>query len=233
VKPRICVPLPATELPELDPMISRAEKVGADLLEIRLDYLNMRAPDAMEKLERTVGRASVPVIATNRQYKQGGYRLQNEEERVQTLIRAATVGFQYVDLELTTVELKSVVKKVRDPGATPIVSFHDLEGTPEESEMEKITESQIEAGAEICKLVTTANELSDSIRCLDFTRRISETSRIVCFAMGRKGVLSRALSPFFGGRFTFASLERGLETASGQISIAELKELYGKLGVDG
>jgi len=213
-------------------MISRAEEAGADLLEIRLDYLNMRAPDAMERLGKVVRRTTIPLIATNRQYKQGGYRLQNEEERVQTLIRAATVGFQHVDLELTTVELKSTVRKVRDSGATPIVSFHDLEGTPEESEMEKITKSQIEAGAEICKLVTTANELSDSIRCLDFTRRISETSRIVCFAMGRKGVLSRALSPFFGGYFTFASLERGLGTASGQISIAELKELYRKLGVD-
>ena len=149
------------------------------------------------------------------------------------MIKAAKAGFQYVDLELTTVGLKSGIKKVRDCGATPIVSFHDLEGTPEESEMEKIVRSQIEAGAEVCKLVTTANELSDSIRCLDFARRVSETSKIVCFAMGNKGVLSRALSPLFGGYFTFASLERGLETASGQISIAELKELYRKLGVDG
>ena len=232
MKPRICVPLPAKEFSELAPMIRRAEESGADLLEVRLDYLDMHAPDAMDRVVKAVGHASIPVIATDRQYKQGGYRLRSEEERVQTLTEAAKVGFQYVDLELTTVDLKSTVKKVRDYGATPVVSFHDLTGTPQESEMERVTNSQIEAGAEVCKIVTTANEVSDSVRCLDFTRRMSETIRIVCFAMGRKGVLSRALSPFFGAYFTFASLERGLETASGQISIADLRELYRKLGVD-
>jgi len=214
-------------------MIRRAEESGADLLELRLDYLTLPARDVMGSLGEVVGRASVPVIATNRQYKQGGQCLQSEEERVETLVKAASVGFQYVDLELTTAGLKPAVGKVKDCGGTPIVSFHDLEGTPEESEMEKIATSQIEAGAEVCKLVTTANEISDGIRCLDFARRMSKTTRMVCFAMGRKGLLSRALSPFFGCFFTFACLESDLDTASGQIPIAELRDLYRKLGVDG
>lgn len=213
-------------------MVARAQESGADLLEARLDYLDLQARDAMDRLAEVVEGASVPIIATNRQYKQGGHRLQNEEERVRTLLKAAALGFQYVDLELTTVGLKSVVKRVKDCGVTPVVSFHDLEDTPGESEMERIVESQTEAGAEVCKLVTTANDVSDSIRCLDFARRMSQTTKIVCFAMGGKGVLSRVLSPLFGTQFTFACLESGLETASGQISITELRELYRKLGVD-
>ena len=213
-------------------MIAGAQESGADLLEARLDYLDLQARDAMDRLAEVVERASVPIIATNRQYKQGGHRLQNEEERVRTLLKAAALGFQYVDLELTTVGLKSAVKRVKDCGAAVVVSFHDLEDTLGESGMERIVESQTEAGAEVCKLVTTGNDISDSIRCLDFARRMSQTTKIVCFAMGEKGVLSRVLSPLFGAQFTFACLESGLETASGQISITELRKLYRKLGVD-
>jgi 3-dehydroquinate dehydratase type I len=232
VKPRICVPLPAVDLADLIPKIRQAEDLGAHLIEIRLDYMDKQSLNMMERLGTVMEEATVPLIATNRQSKQGGHRLQDEEKRVQALIRAAEIGFQYVDVELTTAKLESTVQKARDIGAIPIVSFHDLKGTPAESELEKTLESEIQAGAEICKLVTTAKDVGDNIRCLLVTRRMSENTELVCFAMGKKGLLSRALSPFFGARFTFASLHEGLETASGQISITELKELYSKMGVN-
>jgi len=232
MKMRICVPLPAKKFSDLVPMIRRAEDEGADLIEIRLDYImNTDASDAIDKLEKVIGQSSVQFIATNRQYGQGGYRPQNEDSRIQTLIRAAEVGFQYVDVELTTTELKLIVQRVKDYGAKPIVSFHDFNGTPTISEMEKIVRAQVEAGAEICKLVTMANDAADNIQCMLLTQRMSGITKVVCFAMGRKGLLSRALSPLFGAYFTYASLESGLETASGQISITNLKDIYRKLGV--
>jgi 3-dehydroquinate dehydratase len=48
--------------------------------------------------------------------------------------------------------------------------------------------------------------------------------------MGELGKVSRLLSPLFGGFFTFASLERGNETASGQMTIQEMKAAYELLG---
>jgi 3-dehydroquinate dehydratase len=38
------------------------------------------------------------------------------------------------------------------------------------------------------------------------------------------------LSPLFGAFFTFASLEQGSETASGQMSIQEMRTAYELLG---
>jgi 3-dehydroquinate dehydratase type I len=213
-------------------MLRRAKSAGADLIEVRLDYINVGASNTIDELEKLVKQDSVPLVATNRQYEQGGEHPQEEEQRVKTLTRAAAVGFQYVDIELTTSKLKSTVQKVKDYGAKAIVSFHDFEGTPADTDMEKIVKSQIQAGAEVCKLVTTANDVADNVRCLVLARKMSEITKIVCFAMGRKGALSRAFSPIFGGYFTYASLESGLETASGQISIADLKELYRELGVN-
>jgi 3-dehydroquinate dehydratase type I len=231
VKPRICVPLPIERLSDLAPMIGRAEDAGADLIEIRLDYLQGDILSQIDDVKKAISQASVPLIATNRVHSQGGKRAQKEDRRTQTLVKAAEVGFQYVDVELATANVGTIAKKIRDSGSKPIISLHDFKGTPPDSEMEDAVNSEIKAGAAVCKLVTTAKTLNDSVRCLLFTQKTSRITDVICFAMGSQGILSRILSPLFGGFFTFSSLDTGLETSTGQIPIAELKELYGKLGV--
>jgi len=231
VRPRICVSLAAESPSDFPILIRRAEKAEADLIEIRLDYLNIDASDAAKTLRELIKEASVPMIATNRQYEQGGHRLQDENSRIQVLIQAAEAGFEYIDIELTVAEIESIVEKIRNSGAKLIVSFHDFEKTPSIQDMEKIIKSEIDVKAEICKLVTTARNVEDNIKCLLLVRNMSRSTKIVCFAMGQKGLISRVLSPIFGGYFTFASLKKSMKTASGQLSIDELKSLYGKLGV--
>jgi len=221
------VPLVAKSPSELPSMIEKAEVEGADLIEVRLDYL-----ESIEGIEKIVDHASVPLIATNRQYEQGGYRVQDEGSRVQNLMKAAESGFQYADIELTTRDLKDVNSTLRDLGVKPIVSFHNFTFTPSLSEMEKIVEDQMRVGAEVCKLVTMAESIEDNVPCLLLSSKICKLAKIVCFAMGEKGLISRAFSPIFGGYFTYASIGKGMETAPGQITISELKNLYRTLGVE-
>jgi len=231
VRPRICVPIAAREPPEIPAMIEKAEAAGADLIEIRLDYLDLNPSEANKILGDLAGSSSVPLIATNREYSQGGLRPQDEESRVQVLIHAAEAGFSYVDVELGTGDLAALIDEVRSYGSKPIVSFHDFKGTPSLGEMERIVKSEVDAGAEVCKLVTAARRIEDNIRCLLLTRKMSRVTRIVCFAMGRKGLISRVLSPVFGGYFTFASLSEDSQTAPGQPTIEHLRSLYSDLGV--
>jgi 3-dehydroquinate dehydratase len=49
--------------------------------------------------------------------------------------------------------------------------------------------------------------------------------------MGSLGVISRILSPFFGGAFTYTSITRGKEAAPGQLTLAEARQIYNLLGV--
>ncbi|MBS7634047.1 type I 3-dehydroquinate dehydratase [Candidatus Bathyarchaeota archaeon] len=231
MKVRICVPIPASSVPDAFTMLGRAENAGADLIEIRLDYAGLDASEIIKMSRHIAKQCSTPLIATNRQIRQGGRCRLCEEERIKTLIEAAKAGFTYVDLDLTTRNLSDVVKTVRDFGAKVIISFHDFNFTPPISEMERIAGVQVEAGADICKIVTMANSISDSIKCLFFTHEMSGSMNIVCFAMGEHGLLSRILSPLFGAPFTYASLEGGFETAPGQISIGDLREIYRRLGV--
>jgi 3-dehydroquinate dehydratase type I len=78
--------------------------------------------------------------------------------------------------------------------------------------------------------VTTAKRMEDNLTALNFTSAASSKAKLVCFCMGELGKVSRLLSPLFGGFFTFASLERGSETASGQITIQKMKSTYALLG---
>ena len=115
-------------------------------------------------------------------------------------------------------------------GAKPIVSFHKFEGSLGISDLNRILQREISSGAEVCKIVTTAKHVQDNLTTINFTSTASRKTKIVCFCMGELGKISRLLSPLFGGFFTFASLERGSETASGQMPIQELKSAYELLG---
>ena len=211
--------------------LTAKEKKGADLIEVRLDYMALDVLKRINEFEEIIKKSSIPLIATYRQYEQGGVRKQNENYRIKVLNKAANIGFDYIDIELTTLKLKSTIDNIKDYGSKVIISFHNFEETPTINQMEKIIKNQVEMEADICKLVTFAKDISDNVRCIMLTKKISKITKIVCFAMGKKGKISRALAPLFGASFTYASLEKGLETATGQISIAEMKDLYNKLGI--
>jgi 3-dehydroquinate dehydratase len=49
--------------------------------------------------------------------------------------------------------------------------------------------------------------------------------------MGQLGKPSRLMSPVFGAFFTIASIEAGRRTASGQLTIREMRTLYKALGL--
>jgi len=114
--------------------------------------------------------------------------------------------------------------------AQPIVSYHKFEGPLSVPEMEKILEQEISSGGSICKIITTANKVEDNVAMLNFVSAMFDKAKLVCFCLGEHGKVSRLLSPMFGAFFTFASLEQGIETAPGQMTIQEMKTAYHILG---
>ncbi len=226
MRAKICISVAADTVPKLIGLIEKAESLGADLIEVRFDYLNV-----IGEVKRVAKSTPIPIIATNRRYDQGGGKKQDEERRIQTLLEASMYGFEFVDVELVTPNLTSIIERIRDLGSEVIVSHHIFDGTPPQEEMERLIKVMISKGAHICKLVTTAESFNDNIACLNVVKKMSKDVRVVCFAMGEKGLLSRVLSPIVGGYFTYASLSEGSEVAPGQLSFEFLKNLYEALGV--
>ncbi len=215
---RICVSILPKTIAEALRLIEKAEVAHADFIEVRLDCL-----ESQRELADLAAHGKTPKIATDKASR-------TETEQRQMLLGSAKSGFEYVDVELSTPQFKDLVKELKALDAKPIVSFHKFDGSLGISELNSILEREISSGAEVCKIVTTAKRLEDNLTTLNFTSTASSKTKLVCFCTGELGRVSRLLSPLFGGFFTFASLERGSETASGQITIQEMKAAYQLLG---
>jgi len=225
MKIEIAVTITAETLSRTLALTRRAERYGADYIEVRLDSLRR-----IEGLETIANSTDLPVIATNRKRSEGGRFKGTERERIETLIEAARRGFDYVDIELSTENVGSIAREIRKAGSKPIISFHNFDGTPPEPQLEDILKREIDAGAYICKLVCSATKIEDNCSLLSFISKVRRRARIVCFAMGKLGIPSRILSPLHGSAFTFASIRKGLESATGQLTVSELREIYNLMG---
>ncbi len=223
---RICVSiLPKNNLEALS-LIEKAEKAKADLIEVRLDCLEIS-----RKLSDIVGSTKLPLIATNKLQSEKGFFTGTETERQQTLLNAAKNGFEYVDVDLSSPKHKETISQLKLLGAKPIVSYHKFDGALNVSAMEKILDEEIASGASICKIVTTAKQIEDNLPALSFVSFASSKAKLVCFCMGEHGKISRLLSPMFGAFFTFASLDTDSQTATGQMSITEMRAAYALLEI--
>ncbi|MGD0994278.1 MAG: type I 3-dehydroquinate dehydratase [Candidatus Bathyarchaeia archaeon] len=222
---RICVSiLPKNNLEALS-LIERAEKAQANLIEVRLDCF-----EASRNLSELVKSTKVPLIATNKLLIEKGFYAGTETERQQTLLNAAKNGFEYVDVNLSSPKHKETIEKLKLLSAKPIVSYHKFDGALSVCEMETVLEKEIAGGAIVCKIVTAAKKIEDNLAVLNFVSSMSSKAKLVCFCMGEQGKVSRLLSPMFGAFFTFASLEQGNETASGQMTVQEMRGIYNLLG---
>ncbi len=68
-----------------------------------------------------------------------------------------------IDLELGTENLAAAVDAVKKKGRQCLLSFHSLVGTPQIDTLRDIVRSQRAAGADICKVVTTAQTFADNL----------------------------------------------------------------------
>jgi 3-dehydroquinate dehydratase type I len=223
---RICVSILPKNNAEALSLIEKAEDAKADFIEVRLDSLEFS-----RKLSDLSASTKIPLIATNKLQTEKGFFVGTETERQRTLFDAAKNGFQYIDVDFNNPKRNELITQIKALNSKPIVSYHKYDGILTASTMEKILDEQINSGAAICKIVLTAKQIEDNLPVLSFVSFASTKAKLVCFCMGELGRVSRLLSPAFGAYFTFAALEKGTETASGQMSISEMKAAYGVLGI--
>jgi len=191
------------------------------LYEVRMDLIGPEWPRVASGLPR-------PWIACNRTAAEGGACDRSDAERFAVLRRAVELGAAVVDVELASAGVESFVAGIKG-AARVLVSHHDLTRTGTEEELAALVERERDAGADICKVVTTATRASDNVVVLNISRRFAGQS-VISFAMGPLGIASRVLGPLAGGAFTYASLSAGRESAPGQLTVTELHQMYDALG---
>jgi 3-dehydroquinate dehydratase/shikimate dehydrogenase len=227
--PRVCVAVIGSDPNEMG---EKAELLVRDnpFLEFRLDYLS-KPGLALPKIKRFLeSHPGTFVIATCRRVASGGKFRGSIVSQLDILGKAAAAGCQLIDVELETASKckPEQLQKLRTRAAL-ILSFHDFRAT---KKLEETLKKMLAYPADFYKIVSTATTLSDNVTMIKFLAREGDRHSLVGMCMGEQGVISRVLGVRAGSVFTFASAVAGEETAPGQITAQDLRNVYRIENVD-
>jgi len=214
-----CIPIIAKNTEDAFKKMASATPL-ADIMEIRLDLM-----DSFD-LGPIIRSSLKPILITYRSDKEGGMGKADPDIAAGYLISALQEGADLIDVELSmSGTLRKKIFDVR--GETGIIiSTHIKEGTPPRDELKRIFDDSVSAGGDIVKIVTMARRWDDNLRVLELIPEARDMGvEIIAFCTGPLGRMSRLFSLLMGAHMTFTSIEKGQESADGQIPIMEMKEL--------
>jgi 3-dehydroquinate dehydratase / shikimate dehydrogenase len=221
--PRVCVAVTGSDPAD---MVEKAEFLVRDnsFIEFRLDYLANPAlalPKIKHFLETHPGTV---VIATCRRTASGGKFRGSIVSQLNLLAKAVAAGCQLVDVELQTAAKckREQLQKLRTRAGL-ILSFHDFRAT---KNLDQTLEKMRTYPADFYKIVSTATTLSDNVTMIKFLAKQGDRDSLIGMSMGEQGIISRVLGVRAGSIFTFASATSGEETAPGQVTAQDLRNVY-------
>ena len=209
---RVCVVIGRTRHRMVTAEIQEAARLGAKLLEIRLDYI-AHSPD----FKRLVANKPCPLVATLRRREDGGRWNGNEEERQMLLRQSVVGGFDWIDLETDIAD-----KIPRFGPAKRIVSYHNLENVPDN--LEKIYDDMCRQDADVLKLAVTAQQPADNLRILKLLKNAKRPTTVHC--MGDIGFPSRLLALKYNVPFIYAAFNEERVLAPGMPTMWEVQHVY-------
>jgi 3-dehydroquinate dehydratase I len=186
---------------------------GCEMAEIRLDLTGFNEDDI-----RQVFTHKTPTIATCRPEKT------NATDQLTRLSLAIETGAHYVDIEYEAdkEQKEAIMEVARKHQCKVIISYHNFFETPVVEELQRITASCFDKGADIAKVATMVNKPDDCIRLFTL---YNLNKPIIALGMGKAGKITRIMAPFLGAAFTFASMDNGEATAPGQIGQHKMTEI--------
>ncbi len=188
-----------------------------DLFELRLDGL-LKSLDAV----RTgISKLPAPLIITARHPREGGANFLSASTRRSLLLDFMPYA-AYVDIEARALPFFGpVLQAAAGREVSIIVSFHDLQGTPGPSRLDKFAAAARSAGASIIKIATRTDTAAQLGRLVEFFDRHRRAARLAAMGMGKLGRSSRVDFAHRGSVLSYAYL--GHPQAQGQLSVRELR----------
>ena len=222
---KICVAIGETQPAKVEEAILKTG-YQADYIELRLDYLEepCLSPSTFRNWQRFT---DTPLIVTLRRKANGGAFAGTEAEQIMVLERAVEADVSFVDIEIETIEnfLCGQLSTLRKNRTQFIASYHNFEDTP--ADLEGIYQRLCKVQPDVVKIATFARSFADNFRLLDLIEKSKRGGvPIIAMAMGELGVYSRIVAPSRGALLTYGSICSGRETAPGQLSAKDLKDLY-------
>ena len=228
---KCAVPIAAKNPDQAKRQITSARAAGADIIELRVDYIEHLTTDLVEKLiaeTRRAGEQPLPVIVTCRDRQQGGVIDYPLPFRIEILLAALKAGAEFIDFEydnFRTAENQEPIRRElsQNSKARLILSAHNFETKFDNIStlFHDISNTFPEA---IPKLVYTAGHINDCFEAFDLLNQAD--GECIAFCMGEAGLISRILAKKLGSFLTFASIDEQKATAPGQLTVEQFRRLY-------
>lgn len=227
----LAVPISARNAGQAAEQVRLAVAGGAEMLELRMDYLEGLTVDlAREVLRQTraVAGTAVPLIVTCRDAREGGAIDYPEPLRIDILTTALQVGAEFVDVEFANFQKSAFRDRIESALAAAskgrlILSSHDFARPFDD--LRGLYRDIVQAfPAAVPKLVYTAGRINDCFQAFDLLHEADRDCIVLC--MGQAGLISRVLARKLGGLVTFARLDEASGTAPGQVTLDAFKRLY-------
>jgi 3-dehydroquinate dehydratase/shikimate dehydrogenase len=224
----LTVPISANNVDRAVEQITKAQKAGAEAIELRTDYLEGLNPALAKRLiSGTRETCNLPLTVTCRDKKQGGCFDYPNELRVDVLTAAIEAGADFIDFEYDNFILQENRTRIesaleKNKKTRLILSAHNFK-TRFEDINKLYSDIKDNCASAIPKLVYTAEHINDCFEGFDVLHKAKSDSIVFC--MGEAGLISRVIAKKLGSLFTFASLNETSATAPGQLTIEEFKKL--------
>ena len=220
----ICVSIQEPSFEKCKQMMLSLAAKGADrIAELRADLCRF-TPEQVSLLVA----ANPHTIVTSR------VESDNPSLSFNRLCAAIEAGAEFIDTELEypddlQLQLRN---RARSAGTKLIVSWHNFSATPPLKQLLEVYRSCAEKGADVVKIVTTANSLIDATRTMRLYRSVARLPRkrgnrppLAAFAMGSAGKFTRYLSLKLGSPLSYTYPDGAKATAPGQYSESQLAAL--------
>lgn len=228
---KITVPISAATLEGVLTQARRAISAGAEMLELRTDYLADLTPDraaAAIDAVRDLDAPAIPLIVTCRDAREGGTHDYPGVLRTAVLQQAIRSGVAFIDLEFENFHeeetKETILSALSESSHTRLIlSAHSFDG-PFADLAALCADIRIACPTAVPKLVYRANHINECFAAFDLMHEEDEDIIVLC--MGQAGLISRILANKLGSLVTFVSLDADSATAPGQLTIAQYRDLY-------
>ena len=166
-----------------------------DIVEVRLDLLGMTAVPDWLSLCSAIEKAGKPVLLTLRTAREGGKWDQSDEARLPHLVQALS-ALSAIDVEFVSPIREELCNVAQQQGKTVVVSFHDFEHTPPQTDLQRIVDDASASAAAIPKLATMVTDPAD-IERLEQLLQSNAAGPICVIGMGDMGAENAAIDVHF------------------------------------
>ncbi len=227
---KVIVPVTGATVPELVAQVRALAAEELDIIEWRVDYLDVALDPAQVVAAAGQVREQAgdrPVLLTFRTHHEGGQQPVTSQQYVD--LNLAVVGSGLVDA--VDVEHRfdrqagdQVIAAARAAGVPVVGSVHDFTATPPADELVAYLTGMQERGCAVAKAAVMPQTPGDVLTLMSATWTMTSehpATPVLTMAMGGLGLLTRLSAQLTGSCATFAMVGRA--SAPGQIPVGELR----------